>query len=64
MEQEKKVGKFLTNVRMPLEQRCKLLIVTDSEKIIWLWPIRTSQQTKINGQTRKILQLKITNIPV
>lgn len=63
LNQEKKVGKFLTAARAPQSLRQKLLIVADSEKIIWLWPIRTSQQTKINGETRKILQLKITNIP-
>jgi tRNA(Ile)-lysidine synthase len=63
MNQQKKVGKFLSAARIPLEHRQKLLIVADSEKIIWLWPIRSSQQTKINGETRKILQLKITYIP-
>ena len=61
MDKEKKVGKFLTAARLSQEIRNKILIVTDSEKIIWLWPIRTSQQTKVNGQTKKILQLKITN---
>lgn len=63
LNQEKKVGKFLTAARVPQQLRRKLLIVADCEKIIWLWPIRTSQQTKINGRTRTILQLKITNIP-
>ena len=63
MNQEKKVGKFLTAARMPLQHRRKILIVADSEKIIWLWPVRSSQQTKLNGQTRKILQLKINHIP-
>ena len=62
MDREKKIGKFLTAARLPLEHRQKLLIIADREKIIWLWPIRLSQQTKINGDTRKILQLKITNI--
>jgi tRNA(Ile)-lysidine synthase len=60
--QEKKVGKFLTAARLPQHLRQKLLIVTDSEKIIWLWPIRTSEQAKVTGDTRKILQLRITDI--
>jgi tRNA(Ile)-lysidine synthase len=64
LDQEKKVGKFLTAARLSQEIRNKILIVVDSEKIIWLWPIRTSQQTKVNGQTKKILQLKITNIAI
>jgi tRNA(Ile)-lysidine synthase len=62
LDQEKKVGKFLTAAHVPRQTRQKLLIVTDSEKIIWLWPIRTSQQAKVTDATRKILQLRITNM--
>ncbi len=62
--QEKKVGKFLTAARVPQEVRRKLLIVADSEKIIWVWPIRTSEQVKVTGVTRKILQLQITDMPM
>ena len=63
LNEEKKVGKFLTASRVPQHLRKKLLIIADSEKIIWLWPIRTSQQVKVTGETRKILQLRITDIP-
>jgi len=62
LSQEKKVGKFLTAARLPQNLRKQLLIVTDSEKIIWLWPIRTSEQTKVTSETRKILQLRITDM--
>jgi tRNA(Ile)-lysidine synthase len=58
---EKKVGKFLTAAQVPQEVRQKLLIISDSEKIIWVWPIRISEQAKITGETRKILQLQITD---
>ncbi|MHC4463738.1 MAG: tRNA lysidine(34) synthetase TilS [Planctomycetota bacterium] len=58
---EKKVGKFLTAARVPQEIRRKLLIISDSEKIIWVRPIRMSEQAKITGGTRKILQLQITD---
>jgi len=64
LDEEKKVGKFLTAARLPQQVRQKLLIVADSEKIIWLWPIRMSQQAKVTGETRKILQLKITEMPI
>jgi tRNA(Ile)-lysidine synthase len=63
LNKEKKVGKFLTAAKVPQQVRQKLLIVADSEKIIWLWPIRTSQQAKVTNETRKILQLKITEMP-
>jgi len=58
---EKKVSKFLTAAKVPQEMRKKLLVVADSEKIIWLWPIRISERAKVTDQTRKILQLQITD---
>lgn len=63
LNEEKKVGKFLTAARVPRYLRQKLLIVADSEKIIWLWPIRVSEQAKVTGETRKIIQLRITDMP-
>lgn len=56
---EKKVGKFLTNVKMPQDLRKNVLIVTDTEKIIWLGPIRISNAASVSSQTDKILQLQI-----
>jgi len=62
LAQEKKVGKFLTAAKVPQETRKNVLIVADSEKIIWVWPIRISEQVKITSETRKVLQLKITSV--
>jgi DNA/RNA-binding domain of Phe-tRNA-synthetase-like protein len=56
---EKKVGKFLTATRVPYELRDKILIVSDREKIIWIYPVRMSEQAKLNGQTRRILKMNI-----
>ncbi len=61
LTEEKKVGKFLTAAKVPQEMRRKLLVIADSEKIIWIWPIRISEQAKITSKTRKILQLQITD---
>ena len=61
LREEKKVGKFLTAARAPKEIRKKVLIVADAEKIIWVWPVRISEQTKVTSQTRKILQLQIND---
>jgi len=58
---EKKVGKFLTDQRVLQRIREKTLIVCDCEKIVWLWPIRMSEQAKITEATRKILRLQITD---
>ena len=60
LDAEKKIGKFLTAAKTPRQLRNKLLVVTDSGKIIWLWPIRISERTRITGKTKKILQLQIT----
>jgi tRNA(Ile)-lysidine synthase len=59
----KKVGKFLTDARATADLRRKVLVVEDSEKVIWLWPIRMSEQAKVTDRTRKILQIEITNTP-
>jgi tRNA(Ile)-lysidine synthase len=57
---EKKVGKFLTDAKVPCDLRDKILIVADSEKIIWVFPIRMSEQARVCDKTQKILQLQIT----
>ncbi len=58
---EKKVGKFLTSAKVPQEIRKKVLIVADADKIIWVWPIRISEKTKITSETQRILQLQIAD---
>ena len=60
LKEEKKVGKFLTAQRVPRRIRGKVLIVTDAEKIIWVWPIRMSEEAKVTGRTQKIVRLQIT----
>ena len=59
LQSEKKVGKFLTDARIADDLRRKVLVVEDREKVIWLWPIRMSEQAKITDRTRKILQMEI-----
>jgi len=58
---EKKIGKFLTDEKVPWEVRQKALIVADAEKIIWVWPVRISEQAKVTSETRKILQLQMAD---
>jgi tRNA(Ile)-lysidine synthase len=61
LAEEKKVGRFLIDQRVPQRIRKKVLVVADSEKIIWLWPIRMCGQAKITDKTKKILRLQITD---
>jgi tRNA(Ile)-lysidine synthase len=68
---EKRVGKFLTAAKVSQSLRRRLLIVADSDlpggalaksgKIIWLCPVRISEQTKITNDTRKVIQIKISD---
>ncbi len=60
MKEEKKIGQFLTDAKVPQDIRDITLVISDAEKIIWLWPIRMSEQAKITGNTIKTLQLRIT----
>jgi tRNA(Ile)-lysidine synthase len=58
---EKKVGKFLTDQKIPQSARQKILIVSDRRKIIWVWPLRISEPVKVTSQTKKILQIQISD---
>jgi tRNA(Ile)-lysidine synthase len=59
---EKKLGKFLTAQYVPRRIRTRVLVVRDMEKIIWVWPVRMSERAKVSPQTRRVLQLRITDI--
>jgi tRNA(Ile)-lysidine synthase len=55
---EKKVGKFFTAARVPPAMRKRVVIVADSEKIIWVCPLRMTELAKVTRETRRILQLR------
>ena len=59
LEGEKKLGKFVTASKIPQQTRRKMLVIADSEKIIWLWPVRISEKAKITSETQRILQIQI-----
>lgn len=57
---EKRVGKFLTAVKISQSLRRRLLVVVDSGKIIWLCPVRISERAKVTKDTRRVIQIKIS----
>ncbi len=59
---EKKIGKFLTAQRVPHRMREKVLVVGDAGKIIWVCPVRMSEQAKVASETRTVLQLQVTDL--
>jgi len=58
---EKRVGKFLTAAKVSQSLRRRLLVVADSEKIIWLCPVRISERAKVTKDTRRVIQIKISD---
>ena len=60
---EKKIGKFLTAKRLGSELRDEIIVVSDSEKIIWLGPLRPSELTKISDQTSEIVEIRANRAP-
>ena len=57
---EKRVGKFLTAAKVSRSLRRRLLVAADREKIVWLYPIRISEQAKVAKDTRRVIQIKIS----
>ena len=56
---DKKVGKLLTDARIPPGEREDILVVEDQERIIWLCPVRMSDQAKVTRTTRQVVRLTI-----
>lgn len=54
----KKIGKFLTNEKISREIRKKTLIIEDAKKVIWLCPVRSSNETAVNRATKRVLQIE------
>jgi tRNA(Ile)-lysidine synthase len=62
MADEKKVGKFLTTAKAPRDLRERILILADREKVIWVYPVRISEQAKITDGTHRVLQLAVHDL--
>jgi len=59
MTSEKKVGKFLTAARVARDVRENVVIVADAEKIIWVCPVRMSEECKVTRDTGRVVRLRI-----
>jgi tRNA(Ile)-lysidine synthase len=55
----KKIGKFITSAELDLDQRKKTFLVCDSEKILWLVPVRRSSEAPLTNKSKSLLQIKI-----
>jgi tRNA(Ile)-lysidine synthase len=57
---DKKLGKFITAAKVPARLRLQPAIIEDSEKILWVCPIRISEAVKVTEKTSILLELKAT----
>ncbi len=55
----KKVGKFLTDAKVPKSIRRELMILEEGGNIIWIWPLRLDERYKVTDRTEKILEIEI-----
>jgi tRNA(Ile)-lysidine synthase len=62
MPDEKKVGKFLTTAKVSRDLREQILVFADQERIVWVCPVRLSEQVKITERTRRVLQLTVRHL--
>ncbi len=59
MTGEKKVGKFLTAARIDSESRRGIVIIADTEKIIWVASLRCAASTAVASNTKHILEISV-----
>jgi len=59
MTGEKKVGKFLTAARIDSEFRRGIVIIADTEKIVWVAPLRCAATTAVASATKRILEIRL-----
>lgn len=59
MSGRKKLHNFFIDEKIPIENRCKIPIIADDEKIVWIAGYRLSDEAKIDGGTGRIIKLSI-----
>jgi tRNA(Ile)-lysidine synthase len=63
LDASKKIGKFITSAKLDPDQKKKTFLVCDNEKILWLVPIRRSNEAVITDKSRLLLQIEVKNTP-
>ncbi len=59
MSGKKKIKDIFIDNKIPLDDRSKLLILEDDEKIIWLENYRISNECRVTANTQKILTINV-----
>lgn len=56
---EKKLKDFLSDQKIDRKRRDELPLILSKDKIIWLAPLRMSDEFKVTGATKKILKIEV-----
>ena len=56
---EKKLKDFLSDQKIDRKRRDELPLILSKDKIIWLAPLRISDEFKVTGATKKILKIEV-----
>lgn len=56
---EKKLKDFLSDQKIDRKRRDELPLILSKDKIIWLAPLRMSDEFKVTGSTKKILKIEV-----
>ncbi len=54
---KKKLSRFFIDQKIPLHLKSKIWIVESNRKIVWISGLRLDERFKINGHTKKVLQI-------
>jgi len=55
-----KVGRFLTNLKLPPQRRDEVRCICDELGIVYVAPLRIDERVKVTDQTRRALRIEIT----
>ena len=53
------LSKFMTDVKIPLDERDKLYVLADGDHVLWIPGYRMSSRAKISEDTESILAINI-----
>ncbi|HEX9897213.1 MAG TPA: tRNA lysidine(34) synthetase TilS [Dehalococcoidales bacterium] len=62
MDEEKKVGRFMIDARVPRLWRTRIPIVCDEEKLLWVVGYRIDERVKVTEKTKRVLRIRFERI--
>jgi tRNA(Ile)-lysidine synthase len=59
LDSSKRIGKFLASAKIDPDDRKKVFLLCDNEKVLWLVPIRRSSGAIVDIHSRKVLKIAV-----